>query len=143
MTDAQPATASERKYDKGERRFKHVGRGSMATIELDDSHPKKWIGKCPSTLNDADRERLLREAITAPNGDRELSAPKKLYVVHDGAIYEAQTSDHGRTYHGYPYKGRLSQDLLRSLRSMATSKGSLEAFEAWVKRHIEIQGGSA
>lgn len=80
----------KRRYDKGERRFKHVGKGAHPVIEFDDSEPRKWIGKCPSTLSEADRTTLLNEAIGAPNGDRELSVPKRLYVVHEGAIYEAK-----------------------------------------------------
>src|SRR5580704_6035075 len=136
----QTPPPSEREYDKGERRFKHVAKGPLPVIEFDDGNPKKWVGKCPSTLAEADRKRLLDEAIAAPNGDRELEAPKKLYVVHEGAVYEAQTSDHGRTYHGYPYKGRLSDNIHERLRTMASEKVCLELFDAWVKKHIEIHG---
>ena len=136
----QTPPSSEREYDKGERRFKHVANGPLPVIEFDDGNPKKWVGKCPSTLAEADRRRLLGEAIAAPNGDRELEAPKKLYVVHEGAVYEAQTSDHGRTYHGYPYKGKLSKDILDKLQVMANDKGCPEAFIDWVKRHIERHG---
>jgi hypothetical protein len=127
--------------EKGERRYKHVGKGSVPTIEFDNGDPKKWIGKCPSTLSAADRERLLSEAIAAPNADRELDAPKKLYVVHEGAIYEAQTSDRGRSYHGYPYKGKLSYGLLNALRDMAIRKLCRDEFEMWVRRHIDRQAG--
>ncbi len=95
---------SERHYDKGERRHKHVGRGAEPTIEFDDHDPKRWIGKCPATLTDADRMRLLNEAVAASNGDRDLAVPKKVYVVHEGAIYEAQTSDHGRSYMATPIR---------------------------------------
>jgi len=129
-----------RRYDKGERRNKHVGRGPDPVIEFDDSEPKKWVGKCPSTLTEADRARLLNEAIAAPNGDRDLPVPKKLYVVHEGAIYEAQTSDRGRTYHGYPYKGKLAGAILRKLAETAERKGCSNLFEKWVKEHIERHG---
>lgn len=129
-----------RQYDKGERRFKHVGKGSQPTIEFDNHDPKKWIGKCPSTLSQSDRERLLNEAVAAPNGDRELDVPKRLYVVHEGAIYEAQTSDHGRSYHGYPYKGKLSSAIIEALREMAGRKGCLTEFEDWIKAYIELHG---
>ena len=129
-----------RQYDKGERRFKHVGRGPEPAIEFDNSDPKKWVGKCPSTLSEADRTRLLSEGIAAPNGDRDLAPPKKLYVVHDGAIYEAQTSDRGRTYHGYPYKGKLAGGILERLSAMAEQKGCSEQFATWVKMHIVRHG---
>jgi hypothetical protein len=133
-------TRGRRRYDKGERRFKHVGKGPEPTIEFDDRNLKKWVGKCPSTLSPEDRERLLNEAIAAPNGDRELPLPKNLYVVHEGAIDEAQTSDRGRTYHGYPYKGKLARRILEALAKMAAEKGCSDAFAAWVRKNIEKHG---
>ncbi len=136
----QPDQPAERKYDKGERRFKHVSNGPEPVIEFDDNNPKKWIGKCPNTITDVERRRLLNEAIGAPNGDRELDVPKRLYVVHEGAIYEAQTSDHGMSYHGYPYKGKLSREIVGRLSAMADRKGCAPAFEKWMKAHIELHG---
>lgn len=127
-------------YDKGERRFKHVGIGARATIEFDRHDPRKWVGKCPSTLSEEDRVQLLNEAVASPNGDRELAPPKKLYVVHAGAIYEAQTSDRGRTYHGYPYKGKLSGAVLEELATMAKVKDCVTDFDKWVKTHIVRHG---
>jgi hypothetical protein len=129
-----------RKYDKGERRYKHVGRGPEPRIEFDDGNPKMWVGKCPSNLTQTDRERLLNKTIAGWNGDRDLLQPKKLYVVHEGAIYEAQTSDHGRSYHGYPYRGRLSVQLVAELRAMARAKECLDGFEEWLKDHIILHG---
>ena len=130
----------KRLYDKGERRFKHVGKRKVPVIEFDDSQPKKWVGKCPSTLSEVDRTDLLNRAIAAPNGDRELPVPKKLYAVHNGAIYEAQTSDQGRSYHGYPYKGKLSASILKKLAKMANDEGCSDPFEKWVDEHIERHG---
>jgi hypothetical protein len=130
----------KRRYDKGERRFKHVGKSPTPVIEFDDSDPKKWIGKCPSGITDDDKNRLLNQAIAAPNGDRQLAVAKRLYVVHEGAIYEAQTSDGGATYHGYPYKGKLSKPLLARLFEMAKAIGCTEGFQAWVKKHIVLHG---
>jgi hypothetical protein len=134
-------TSPERRYDKGERRYKHVAKGSQPGIDFDQSDPKKWVGKCPSTLSQADQIRLLNEAVAAPNGDRDLPVAKKLYVVHEGAIYEAQTSDRGRTYHGYPYKGKLSGAILEELSAMAERKGCSDEFAIWVKTYIERHGG--
>ena len=138
--DNEDEGEARRRYDKGERRFKHVGTGPEPIIEFDDSEPKKWVGKCPNTLSDEDRRKLLHEAIAAPNGDRDLPVPKKLYVVHEGAVYEAQTSDHGRTYHGYPYKGKLSRTLLQALAEMAERKKCRDPFEKWVNEHVERHG---
>jgi len=139
--DAKTEDNEERRhYDKGERRLKHVGKGPDPVIEFDDSQPKKWIGKCPSTLSEEDRATLLNEAVAAPNGDRDLPIAKKLYVVHNGAIYEAQTSDRGRTYHGYPYKGKLSASILKELATMAKNKNCSELYHKWVDEHIERHG---
>ncbi len=128
-----------RRYDKGERRYKHVGKGSEPIIEF-EGHPKKGVGKCPSSISEADRIRLLNQALPASNGDRELAVPKKLYVVHQGAIYEAQTSDGGTSYHAYPYRGKLSGSLLMALEKMASGEGCTEAFQGWVKKHIVRHG---
>jgi hypothetical protein len=132
----------QRRYDKGERRIKHIGKGPVAAIDFDDHDPKKWVGKCPPSISQAERVRLLRQAIPAPNGDRELAVPKKLCVVHEGAIYQAQTSDGGATYHAYPYRGKLSGALLTKLEDMPREGGCADAFRDWVKRHIQRHGGS-
>jgi len=134
------ASPPRRRYDKGERRYRHVGRGSEPTIEVSPRRPKERIGKCPKTLTAAQHEQLANEAIPAPNGNRDLDVPKRLYVVHGGAIYELQTTDLGVSYHGYPYHGRLSKDLITQLRTMATEKNCEREFSHWLKQHIEVHG---
>lgn len=140
MVLAQVCVPPPRIYEKGERRHKHVGSTDLPTIEFDRKDPQKWVGKCPRMLPEPLRTALLNEAIAVPNGDRELTHPKKLYVVHEGAIYEAQTSDHGRSYHAYPYRGKLPKPIIAALREMAERKGCLDAFEQWTRQHIEIHG---
>jgi hypothetical protein len=128
------------KYDKGERRHKHVGKGSLPEIEFHQRNPRMWVGKCPATLTPDDHHRLVNEAIPNRNGDRDLPFPKKLYAVHEGAIYEGQTSDRGNSYHGYPYRGKLPQRLLDALRAVAREKGCESAFDDWVNKHVEVHG---
>lgn len=135
-----PEDAPARRYDKGERRYKHVGKTAEPEIVFTPGQPRMWVGKCPNTLTAADHERLVNEAIPGGNGDRELSFPKKLYTVHEGAIYEAQTTDRGKSYHGYPYKGKLARGLKDTLREIAVAKEYAEEFDSWVKRHIEEHG---
>lgn len=135
------ARGGKREYDKGERRFKHVGIGATPYIEFDDRQPKRWVGKCPNTHSAQTCLNLVSEAIAAPKGDRDIDFEKTLYVVDkNGAIYEAQTSDAGRSYHGYPYRGKMSGSFLAELRNMAIAKGCLRAFEDWVREHIELHG---
>lgn len=131
---------TERKYDKGERRFKHVGRGSTPYIEFDERQPRKWVGKCPKTIPDPRKQELLNQAIPAPNGDCDVDYVKRLYVVHEGAIYEATTSDAGGSYHAYPYKGRLSRSLLQQLEATADKEGTARKFKEWVSNYIEAGG---
>ncbi len=132
----------QRRYDKGRDRHKHVGRGNEPEIAFDRGDPKKWIGKCPSdrALPNGLKQSLLSEAIPAGRGDRDVDYAKTLYVVHDGAIYAAQTSDAGVSYHGYPYKGRMSGELLAQLRKMAKDKNCEKDFEKWVSEHIIRHG---
>jgi len=129
-------------YDKGEKRYKHEWAGTQPTIQFDGRNPKKWIGKCPAGMNAELRTQLLNEAIPAPPGDREIDYVKYVYVVHEGAIYEGRTSDHGQSYHGYPFRGKLSIGLIEALREMATTKNCLRQFEYWVKEHIERTSGA-
>ena len=129
-----------RRYDKGERRYKHVGRCQLPEIEFFPGNPRMWVGKCPSNLSVEDQTRLLNEAVTGSNGDRELAFVKKLYAVHQGAIYEAQTTDRGMSYHGYPYRGKLARNLIHELRKRAVEKACENDFDLWVKRYIEVNG---
>lgn len=143
MTSAEHISSGAtptRHYDKGERRRKHVGRGSAPIIEFSSGNPKMWVGKCPSTLSAEQHKELVNEAIPGRNGDRDLPFPKKLYVVHDGAIYEAQTTDHGYSYHGYPYRGKLASELITALRAMAVAKQCEDDFNRWVREQIEVHG---
>ncbi|MGH6872959.1 MAG: hypothetical protein ACREHE_15790 [Rhizomicrobium sp.] len=129
-----------RQYDKGERRFKHVGTSSQPEIQFTPDEPKRWIGKCPNTLLTADHARLLNEAISGDQGDREIGFVKHLYAVNDGAIYRGDTTDRGKSYHGYPYRGRLTKGLLDRLRTMAVAKNCERKFDDWVDRHITVHG---
>jgi len=39
-----------RRYDKGEKRYKHEGSGPEPEIHFDKNRPRKWIGKCPAGM---------------------------------------------------------------------------------------------
>lgn len=135
-------TPPQLRYDKGVDRWKHVGKGDEPQIEFDIKEPKKWIGKCPNdkAIPDDVKGLLLNEAIPGQLGDRNVNYVKTVFVVHKGAIYAAQTSDAGSTYHGYPYKGRLAGAVLDRLRAMAESKNCGKEFQKWVKSYILRHG---
>jgi hypothetical protein len=144
MSNSMSSTRGERSrgriYDKGERRYKHVGRTPNPEFRFENHHPRHWVGLCPNTIGPEECTQLLLEAIADENGDRELDFPKRLHVVHEGAIYRAETTDWGKSYHGYPYRGKMGRTLLAELRQMADQKGCLSQFENWVDEYIEIHG---
>lgn len=129
--------AYSRAYDKGERRLKHVGTKPHAEIKFDDHKPKKWVGKCPNNIPDAKKLELLNSAIPGPKGDSDADYDEQLYAVHEGVIYEAQTSDGGRSYHAYPYKGKLPKSLVQALKAIAIKDGCFDAFKSWFKEYID------
>lgn len=131
---------AKRIYDKGERRHKHVGSKDEPEFQHDDSNPKKIIGKCPKNVPDDERDRLLQEAIYLDDVESDLAVPKRIYAVYKGAIYEAQTSDFGKTYHAYPFRGKLSAKIIERLKSMADEEKCRDEFDGWVKRYIERHG---
>src|SRR5216684_6686036 len=124
-----------RKYDKGEKRFKHEGSGPEPEIQF---VRQRAVEKCPAGMPAGVRQQLPNEAIAAPIGDREIDYPKYLYVVHEGTVYEARTSDAGVSYHGFPYRGKMDRSMTDRLRTMAETKKCLDAFEKWLKKHIWI-----
>jgi hypothetical protein len=130
------------RYDKGDRRMKHVGTGSSPVIEFDERNPRRFVGKCPKGL-EKKAVSILQNSIAGVAGDRAGGYSKYRYAVHDGAIYEAASSDHGQTYHGYPYRGKLARSLVEKLRDMAAEQSCQDAFDRWVRDHITYQGNLA
>lgn len=108
-----------RRYEKGENRRKHVGRSDEPEISFDGRNPKHYVGLCPRGIPDELLAQLLNEAIADGNGDREIDFPKRLHVVHDGALYRAETTDWGKSFHAFPYRGKLGKSLLTALGAMA------------------------
>lgn len=132
--------ATRREYDKGLDRAKHVGRTDRPEIRFHNDNPKFCTGLCPRGIAEELKATLLNEAIADDPGDREIDFPKRLYVVHEGAIYRAETTDWGKSYHAYPYRGKLGRSLLDRLTQMADDKACRKDFDDWVNRHIELHG---
>jgi hypothetical protein len=127
-------------YDKGERRHKHVGKNSKPEFKLDGNNPKKVIGLCPNNIPDEKRDSLLQKAIPLENDDSDIPVPKQLYAVCDGAIYELRTSDFGKTYHGYPFKGKLSGSMIDRIQKLADELYCRQEVDQWIKERIERHG---
>ena len=57
-----------------------------------------------------------------------------------GTIYRAETTDWGKSYHGYPYRGKMGRGLLEKLREMAAENDCITEFDDWTKNYIELYG---
>lgn len=55
-------------YDKGDRRYKHVGRNPYPEFRSEND-PRRIVGLCPNNVAHADHQCLLQEAIPDSNGD--------------------------------------------------------------------------
>lgn len=140
MSGTEPVGREEPVYEKGERRHKHVGNNDYPEFYYINDNPRHAIGKCPKNLVGDERTALLREAIPEGNGDREIGFHKRLYAVHHGAIYRAETTTYGKSYHGYPYRGKMGRAMLEKLRGIAANKECLKEFGDWVDQYIELHG---
>jgi hypothetical protein len=137
-----PTLSAAFKYDKGDRRKKHVGAASHAVVEFDDRQPRKLVGKCPRGL-EKQAAQILAKSIPSCSSARRGNYAKHRYAVHEGVIYEAATSDRGETYHGYPYHGKLAKALVLELRKEAAKQSCATIFDKWVDDHIEYHGSWA
>jgi len=129
-----------RRYEKGERRRKHVGRTDQAEFVRSSDRPNEWVGLCPNNIPDEDRDCVLNAAVPVSNGDRNLIPPKRLYAVYKGVIYKAETTDIGKSYHAYPYRGKLSGSLIGKLQEMAKKSNCESEFLKFCGKYIERHG---
>ena len=140
MTAEPVKEPPKRIYDKGVDRYRHVGNKDEPEILLVDGSPRHFLGKCPRGISVSQKTALLNEAIPDDNGDREIDFDKRLYVVHEGAIYRAETTNWGVSYHAYPYAGKLGKTMIAVLGAMAEQKDCRKEFDKWVAKHIELHG---
>ncbi|CAH0496371.1 hypothetical protein [Novosphingobium sp. CECT 9465] len=129
-----------RQYEKGVDRAKHVGLTDKPEIVFVNGVSKHAMGKCPRGIRDALKVQLLNEALPAANGDREVDYPKRLHVVHEGVIYRAETTTAGRSYHAFPYAGKLGKGVIAALGAMADTKSCRKEFDKWVAKFITAHG---
>lgn len=129
-------------YERGEHRRKHCWKRDHADFVVLHGHR---VGKCPSTITDAVAEAVLNQAVAEPEpfvvpGRQADTWPKRLYGVYKGVIYEAVPTQPGKSYHGYPWRGRdgrgpLPTEVIERLRALAEDEGYFEAFESWLNEH--------
>lgn len=119
-------------YERGENRRKHCGHAPEAHFVPPSG--RGMIGKCPSGLNDAIAEALLRDGIPFFAEEQD-PYPKHIFNVYQGVVYEAAPTRPGISYHGYPWKGWIPDSILEELEQRANAAGDGSVFKRWVKEY--------
>ena len=133
MEDLKSATWT---YERGEHRHKHCWGNNYPGFE---PGARGAIGKCPSTLRDADAQLLLASGIPFYKSEGD-PYPSYIYNVYRGVIYEAVPTNPGKSYHGYPWRGRrgrIPQRILEQLRDRARVDGDEKEFKKWLKLYMQ------
>jgi hypothetical protein len=92
------------------------------------------IGKCSSTLTNDAAQRLLDEGVPFVDhpGD---TYPAQIFDIYQGVPYVAVPTTPGRSYHGYPWQGRMPATVRNELERRATSTGYAMIFRKWMRKY--------
>jgi hypothetical protein len=121
------------KYDKGENRPKHQGTDRAARIV--DKYGEE-VGECPRGFSLHAAQKLLDDAIEE-HRSRQPDVPFRLWSYHDGAVYQARTSDGGMTWHGWPVQGsRIPDNIRRQLDGQADALGERSRLNQWLRKRF-------
>lgn len=133
------ATATpQRQYEKGEKRYKHVGKAAEATI--DEGNPAKVVGKCPNNITDQVKLRVLKGAIAELPAEANEPFPSRMFAVHDGVIYDCRTTTLGKSYHAFPYHREMLRSLRDRLAQTQDAQANSKAFKRWIAKHVKLIG---
>ncbi len=129
-------------YERGVGRYKHRWNRDEAGFG-----PGKngQVGKCHCSITLEVATRLLRNCVVEPvpyalGGDDEEGeddAPRRVYNIYRGVPYVAVPSRPGASYHGYPWRGRMSATVRQTLEQRARDEGTLREFRKWLKAYGE------
>ena len=127
-------------YERGDGRRKHRWKHDEAGFE---QHGSVRIGKCHRSIDDDEAQRLLDTGIPDPDPYRDPSAgvpptlayPQKIYNVYRGVPYVAVPTRPGKSYHGYPARGRMPPHIRKALCERAKRAKMLGEFKQWIKNH--------
>jgi hypothetical protein len=120
-------------YDRGEGRTKHCWKRDMAGFM-----PSKrgLVGKCHRSISDPVAQNLLRSGFFgASEYEDETVAPDMIFNVYRGVPYVAVATEPGKTYHGYPWRGRMAATIRAQLRARAQQEGTEKVFDRWLTTH--------
>lgn len=117
-------------YDPGEGRFKH--RWKHEDPGFEGAPP---IGKCPSNLKPETAQQLLDDGVPYHASASNAGPPDAIYNVYKGIPYEAAPTEPGKSFHGYPWRGRMPKRIQRALADRAERQGFGREFRDWLKQH--------
>lgn len=121
-------------YDPGEKRYKHKWNKVYAGFSSANGHQ---VGKCPKQLNHDIAQGLLNTGISWHDPRSQSPDPKYIYNVFEGVVYIAVVTESGKSYHGYPHRGRIPKSVLRRLRERSEANGCRREFDTWLRQHIK------
>ena len=145
MEDEERCDLERFDYERGEGRTKHRWKNDYSGFVPTKRGP---VGKCHSSISDAIAVKLLRTGFPDPDPfetedgcdgscNDEGWYPERVYNVYRGIPYVAVPTQPGKSYHGYPHRGRLSASMREKLAAKAERDGRLREFEKWLKKYGE------
>jgi hypothetical protein len=121
-------------YDKGENRKKHQGTSREARIVHEDG---KEVGKCPKGFSLEAAQKLLVEGAIEERKSRQPDVPFRLWNVHNGVVYQARTSDSGRTWHGWSVgASHIPCKIRRQLEDRAIDLEEAHLLKEWLSKRF-------
>jgi hypothetical protein len=121
--------AADRKYDKGENRYKHSGKHADARMKYENG---ALVGKCPKGFTKTVALELVKTGFSEFRNTTN-EKPYRIWNYHNGAVYAASSQDGGMTWHGYPshLKDRVPRGILRQLEARACEQGEKQRIHEW------------
>jgi hypothetical protein len=122
-------------YERGEGRIKHRWDRDEAGFR---SINGEQVGKCHRSISETIARGLLRSGFVeaSPYDDGTPgTAPDEIFNVYRGVPYVAVTTSTGKSYHGYPWSGRMSATIREELRARALQEGTVKVFNRWLKTY--------
>jgi len=99
---------------------------------------KALVGKCPKGFSKKLAQDLINNGIPEINPRATQPHPMKIYVVHDGVLYRAVPTEAGKSYHGFPERPRvldeLDDELKAAIWNRARKLGQKKELTIWLRR---------
>ena len=140
MADEEKTKRPRWCYDPGESpKRKHGWAEDVAGFR---KQGKVLVGKCPKGLKQETAEELINAGIAEVNLRQESEHPKRIYVIHDGVLYRAVSTEPGKSYHGFPELPRIFDELDDELKSAiwerAKQTGQEKEFKKWLRQNQKL-----